>query len=397
MEVMSLTEFEQFVRANQTWFRGPQPETQEVISRAERELGVKLPATLQWLLLNFGYWRGTGVAALPVVVAKTKAFHPAFPQNWIVLASELGTWETSNSASSLEERLIILESSRDFIEDGKNVVVCSTDGKIHQRYSCFSAYVYARVTALSKRTLDNYRTCPLWRTGKLSPLLTDGINFDLQEFSRRLWETMLIHDVLRHSGQRAFPRKSFLPQRTQPSNIQPKVINYSTIDQQNEISDIINQDQSHHHSVALQDPPVITFETESPQEKFAVSQVGEMVQERREYLKSQHVDVATLFEQRSSSPRQGSLFPDDLPSGKILLFPLSSHLSETDNDNFQTESGRIVSLVELQTSHGSMRWVATWWLEGETIPSWMESHAVVVKTKELLQRIPARLLLEVQY
>ncbi|HBN74491.1 MAG TPA: hypothetical protein DD473_01455, partial [Planctomycetaceae bacterium] len=158
-----------------------------------------------------------------------------------------------------------------------------------------------------------------------------------------------------------------------------------------------NKDQSHHHSVALQDPPVITFETESPQEKFAVSQVGEIVQERREYLKSQHVDVATLFEQRSSSPRQGSLFPDDLPSGKILLFPLSSHLSETDNDNFQTESGRIVSLVELQTSHGSMRWVATWWLEGETIPSWMESHAVVVKTKELLQRIPARLLLEVQY
>ncbi len=394
MEVMSLAEFEQFVRAHQTWFRGPQPETQAAISSAECELGIKLPATLQWLLLNFGYWRGTGVAALPVVVAKTKAYHPEFPQNWVVLASELGTWETSNPATSLKERLIILETSRDFNEDGKNVIVCSTDGKIYQRYSCFSAYIYVRVTALSKRTLENYQTCPLWRTGKSAPLLTDGVNFDLQEFSRRLWETMLIHDVLRHSGHRAFPQKSFLPQRTQSRKIQTEVIKHTPVAQADVIPENIIRDQSHHHSLALEDPPVITFEVESPEEQMVISEVGEMVQERREYLKSQHVDVAILFEQRSSSPRQGSIFPDDLPAGKILLSPLSSHLSDTDSDHFQHESGRIVSLVELQTSSGSIRWVATWWLKEEAIPSWLESQAVILETQELLDRIPARLLTE---
>ena len=399
MDVMSLAEFEQFVRANQTWFRGPQPETQEAILRSEGELGVKLPATLQWLLLNFGYWRGTGVASLPVVVAKTKAYQPAFPQNWVVLASELGTWETTNSATSLEERLIILETFRDFNEDGKNVIVCSTDGKIHQRYSCFSAYIYARLTTLSRRTLEKYQTCPLWRTGKLAPLSTDGVHFDLQEFSRRLWETMLIHDVLKHSGQRSFPCQSFLPQKskTQPGKIQTKVIPHSTVAQSYKGAGYVSHDQSHLHTLALEDPPVIAFEVESPTEQSAVTQIGEMVEERREYLKSQHVDVAMLFEQRSSSPRQGSVFPDDLPAGKVLLYPLNSHLSETDCGQLQTESGRIVSLLELQTSTRSIRWVATWWLDGEAIPSWMESQSVILETDELLQRIPERLLNVIQH
>ena len=60
--------FQRYVTENARWFRGVAKETELSLLEAERNLGVKLPEDLRWLLVNYGYWHATGIQSLDETV-----------------------------------------------------------------------------------------------------------------------------------------------------------------------------------------------------------------------------------------------------------------------------------------------------------------------------------------
>lgn len=73
--------------ANERWFRGRFPESEDSIARAESDLEVTLPSDLKWLLMTFGYWHATGVCSLNATIERTLAArtHLGLPRPWVVL------------------------------------------------------------------------------------------------------------------------------------------------------------------------------------------------------------------------------------------------------------------------------------------------------------------------
>jgi hypothetical protein len=84
---MTTDEFRAFVRANEEWFRGRLPETEESLSSVESSLGVRLPQSMRWLLKEYGYWHATGISNLADSVKDTLAArtHYGLPHGFVVL------------------------------------------------------------------------------------------------------------------------------------------------------------------------------------------------------------------------------------------------------------------------------------------------------------------------
>lgn len=84
---MTLSEFKASVAANAKWFEGVQPETSESLAAAEQQLGVALPASLMWLLSEWGYSAACGIASLGEAIATTLRCRQtlALPTHYIVL------------------------------------------------------------------------------------------------------------------------------------------------------------------------------------------------------------------------------------------------------------------------------------------------------------------------
>lgn len=82
-----MSEFREFVKENEIWFRGRLPETDDSLDRVERELGVTLPEDIRWLLKEYGYWHGTGISNIEESVDDTKLAreHVHLPTNYVVL------------------------------------------------------------------------------------------------------------------------------------------------------------------------------------------------------------------------------------------------------------------------------------------------------------------------
>jgi hypothetical protein len=82
-----MTPYQQYVLANEKWFRGRFPESEESLARAEQLLGVTFPQDLKWVLKTYGYWHATGVCSLEDTIEKTQAarIHLELPHPWIVL------------------------------------------------------------------------------------------------------------------------------------------------------------------------------------------------------------------------------------------------------------------------------------------------------------------------
>ncbi|MEQ8211116.1 MAG: SMI1/KNR4 family protein [Lacipirellulaceae bacterium] len=66
---------------------GHLPETNASLDAAERELGLKLPTCVRWLLRDYGYWHATGIESLEDSVKNTIAGrkHVSLPQQYLVL------------------------------------------------------------------------------------------------------------------------------------------------------------------------------------------------------------------------------------------------------------------------------------------------------------------------
>ncbi|WP_045386042.1 SMI1/KNR4 family protein [Vibrio rotiferianus] len=82
-----MNNFREFVTKNEIWFRGKCPETDTSLDRVERELNIKLPSEIRWLLKEYGYWHGTGISNIEesVEVTKNARAHVQLPNNYIVL------------------------------------------------------------------------------------------------------------------------------------------------------------------------------------------------------------------------------------------------------------------------------------------------------------------------
>jgi len=82
-----MSSYRQYVANNERWFRGRHPETEESLNQVERDLGVKLPEDLRWVLVTHGYWHGTGVSSLEEMVERTLAARRVLdlPGNLVVL------------------------------------------------------------------------------------------------------------------------------------------------------------------------------------------------------------------------------------------------------------------------------------------------------------------------
>ena len=84
---MQLTEFQALVQRNAEWFRSSHRETAPSLSKAEVSLGVDLPASLKWLLENWGYSESCGISSLTEIVEATLRCRQSIklPMNLVVL------------------------------------------------------------------------------------------------------------------------------------------------------------------------------------------------------------------------------------------------------------------------------------------------------------------------
>lgn len=82
-----MSNFRNFVKENEVWFRGKLPETDETLMNVESKLGVKLPEDIKWLLKEYGYWHGTGISNIEESVEDTLMAreHVNLPNNFVVL------------------------------------------------------------------------------------------------------------------------------------------------------------------------------------------------------------------------------------------------------------------------------------------------------------------------
>ena len=83
----SMNELQQFVDANDRWFRGHLPESDASLDSAEAQLGLSLPPDIRWVLRDFGYWHATGISSLDETIENTIAAreHVKLPHRYIVL------------------------------------------------------------------------------------------------------------------------------------------------------------------------------------------------------------------------------------------------------------------------------------------------------------------------
>ena len=84
---MELSIFQSFVRENAEWFRGVHPESLASLERTEAELGCTLPASLRWLLAEWGYSGACGIGSLSETVSVTLRCRRALglPQPYVIL------------------------------------------------------------------------------------------------------------------------------------------------------------------------------------------------------------------------------------------------------------------------------------------------------------------------
>lgn len=195
--MLTLEQFAAFVEREAVWFRGFNRESRSSLEQAERDLGQPLPATLKWLLSNFGYWRATGVGGLPFVVGTTSSFRPTFPDHWMILSRPtLKCLAPEAECGPSDRGVVVLVTSPDHLEDGRAVLVCDIHGQIWRRYSGFAPYVIALQQQLARAADLLYRDClPSFHQQNSGVMDADEQGFDLEEFRQRLLEAMLCQQL----------------------------------------------------------------------------------------------------------------------------------------------------------------------------------------------------------
>lgn len=142
-----MSNFQNFVRENEIWFRGRLPEIHDTLWRVENELGVILPDDIKWLLKKYGYWHGTGISNIEESVDDTLSAreHLKLPHNYVVLYNHQ------------DGGVILLDTEK---YNGKNRVINSGWESIPDEleeeiiYSDFEAYT-RNVIEAEKQFLDS--------------------------------------------------------------------------------------------------------------------------------------------------------------------------------------------------------------------------------------------------
>lgn len=136
-----MSEFREFVKENEIWFRGRLPETDDSLDRVERELGVTLPEDIRWLLKEYGYWHGTGISNIEESVDDTKLAreHVYLPLNYVVLYDHQ------------DGGVILLDVVSDK-NTGKNRIINSAWESIPEKME--EEIIYPSITAYTKSVIE---------------------------------------------------------------------------------------------------------------------------------------------------------------------------------------------------------------------------------------------------
>ena len=359
-------EFEQLIERNQNWFRGPQPVSEEELDQAEQRLQVSFPQTFRWLLNQCGYWRATGVASLPFIIAKTESLRPAFPRSWVVISTRMSLQRADGAESSHglipQEQLVILQTGEERSRDGAGLFFCTTQGKIEKRFSGFSAYVRWNLADQIQRTSLNYQRCPVQNGLPHQPIFIPAAD-STQELAKRLWETMILHDAQTHVSGQPLQDVDQIPAlsleetgdeyrgETEPQLIQEDLLEEVLETESASPFPTIQSEQETPYS----SPALATSTVPVPTLQLA----RDIVSRRRNYLQKQHVDVSMLFQRKSSSRSLETFFPEQVPFGELVCVPLSGSSVPVELASW-VEAAHLVTTVHSDVNSGSRQWLVFW-------------------------------------
>lgn len=388
---MTLQGFEQFVEARSEWFRGYNPEPLSALERAEQQLEVTFPASLKWLLTHYGYWRSTGVGALPFVISTTLTCRPTFPREWVVLSrpwlsSLLPDAEISTEVGALSPAgfvLLITSAESDYLSDGKAVLICDDTGSVRRKYSGFSAYVRDLQQTLSERTQPEYLACqPGFHRHAGGVLSGSGEAFDLEEFRRRLIETLAFHRMLGHAAEADSPSRvaavsgrshsSWAGQTALLAAARTEMGNHQA---QHDSESRLRREQQARlragHAPETETPDGSMLRCEADQrvsdqsaEEQTEAWMESLIRERREFLHQQGGCLPTGMWSQDSSSRRVLVLPEFLESGQVLLTPLGSPQALPEMVSLLADWGvtpaQHVTLIQADSADTQPTWLVTW-------------------------------------
>ena len=105
---MGSADLQSLVAANAEWFLGVRHESADSLDEAERLLGVPLPTSLRWLLLEHGYSSACGVASLAMAVQETLRCRKAIglPSQYVLLEDRGDSGVVLLDAASVSGRVV---------------------------------------------------------------------------------------------------------------------------------------------------------------------------------------------------------------------------------------------------------------------------------------------------
>ena len=142
---MTTKEFEAFVETHVAWFRGRRRESAVSIGAAEVALGVSLPESMKWVLVEHGYWHGTSVSNLGETVDRTLQLRVAvgLDQRYVVLED----WGDAG--------LVVIDTE-DKHSPGEPILLWADAHALHtgpdwpgsERFQSFGAYVASQLETI---------------------------------------------------------------------------------------------------------------------------------------------------------------------------------------------------------------------------------------------------------
>ena len=111
---MDLSHFKSFISDNVDWFQGRFRESEESVRTQEDRVGLRLPASLRWLLLTHGYWHATGIDRLYEAVDTTLRCRTSIlrPEQILILRDrgDAGVVVLDTGAKRPHDEFLILET-----------------------------------------------------------------------------------------------------------------------------------------------------------------------------------------------------------------------------------------------------------------------------------------------
>ena len=359
---MNPVDYDQYLRSNSEWFRGYNPESPDAILQAEKRLGVTFPESLTWLLTQYGYWRATGVSALPHLVGTTLANRQQFPEHWLILGQPGVRLTVSDSSVSNRKRFqketIILILSNQHRWDGKAVFHCDTHGEIIGQYRGFTEYTVANQHYFTKNSAAEYRNClPMFHQLHAESLPWEEDSFNLEEFYRRLLETILFYDL--------YLKKNDKTTNALPSVISVEQTNFSTPLPRRYSEgwkELPQEISTSNLEFGVQNQPKILesgFPISTPisifSDKPSTDIVAEIIESRRDYLHQHQHRIPACYQDNSSSPRHHLRLLSENAKGHLLIVEAT-----TEREEFGITREQIVSLIHSANPSQNQSWLVSW-------------------------------------